>query len=195
MIGERDNPIDLFHEWFEQASESESADPNAVAVATTTPDGRPSLRMVLLKSVDDAGFVFYTNLGSRKAQQIEANSNVAMCFHWKSLKRSVRIEGVVEAVSEDEADAYFDSRPRMSQIGAWASKQSQQLASRFELEKRVAKYTAKFNIGSVPRPQFWSGYRVVPHMIEFWQDETFRLHDRLVYHREDGKWTTQRLFP
>jgi pyridoxamine 5'-phosphate oxidase len=150
---------------------------------------------VLLKSVDDRGFVFYTNLGSRKAQQIQSNGHVALCFHWKSLRRQVRVEGTVQAVSDEEADDYFQSRPKMSQIGAWASKQSTPLKGRFELEARIAEYTARFNIGKVPRPEFWSGYRVTPQTIEFWQDQTFRLHDRLVYTREDEQWKTNRLYP
>jgi pyridoxamine 5'-phosphate oxidase len=195
MISEETNPIDLFNMWYAEALESEPNDANAVAVATSTPDGLPSLRMVLLKSVDDQGFVFYTNLGSRKAQQIQSNAHVAMCFHWKSLRRQVRIEGPVIPVSDEEADAYFDSRPRMSQIGAWASKQSTPLEGRFELEAKIAKYTAKFNIGKVARPEFWSGYRVVPETIEFWQDETFRLHDRLVYTRDIENWKTHRVYP
>ncbi len=198
MISEEINPIDLFNNWFNEAKEAESNDPNAVAVATSTPDGKPSQRMVLLKDVDDRGFVFYTNLGSRKGQQLAINPNVALCFHWKSLRRQVRVEGIAEAVSDSEADVYFDSRPRMSQIGAWASKQSHDLEGRFELEARIAKYTAKFNIGKVPRPDFWSGYRIAPQMIEFWQDEKFRLHDRLIYTRdnsENNQWLTKRIFP
>jgi len=195
MIRDADNPIELFDEWFKEASKTEPSDPNAVAVATTTPDGRPSLRMVLLKDFNDEGFVFYTNLGSRKAEQLAANSHAAMCFHWKSLTRQVRIEGAVERVSDAEADEYFASRPKLSQIGAWASKQSQPLEGRFVLEARIAEFTAKFNIGKVPRPPFWSGFRLVPEMIEFWQDQKFRLHDRLVYHRENNEWKTQRLFP
>jgi pyridoxamine 5'-phosphate oxidase len=195
MISEEANPVDLFNIWFKEASESESNDPNAVSLATSSPDGHPSVRMVLLKDVDDRGFVFYTNLGSHKGQQLSQNPNVAMCFHWKTLRRQVRIEGVAKAVSIEEADAYFDSRPRMSQIGAWASRQSQPLEGRFELEAKIAKYTARFNIGKVKRPEFWSGYRVVPHTIEFWQDEKFRLHDRLVYTRQDQAWTTKRLYP
>ena len=198
MISEQESPFDLFDSWFGDAKESETSDPNAVAVATVSGDGKPSVRMVLLKSVDEQGFVFYTNLGSRKANQIEANNNVAMCFHWKSLKRQVRVEGAVQPVSPEEADEYFGSRPKMSQIGAWASKQSQKLEGRLALEKRIAEYTAKFNIGTVPRPEFWSGFRLVPEMVEFWQDQTFRLHDRLVYRRADTKlsqWRTERLFP
>ncbi len=195
MIRDAENPIELFAEWFLEAKKTEPSDPNAVAVATTTVDGRPSLRMVLLKDFDDCGFVFYTNLGSRKAEQLAANAHAAMCFHWKSLARQVRIEGAVEAVSDAEADEYFASRPKLSQIGAWASKQSEPLEGRFELEARLAEFTAKFNIGKVPRPDFWSGFRLVPQMIEFWQDQKFRLHDRLVYYRENDEWKTQRLFP
>ncbi len=195
MISEHDSPYDLFNSWFGDASESEPSDPNAVAVATVSDDGKPSVRMVLLKSVDEQGFVFYTNLGSRKAGHIQANSNIAMCFHWKSLKRQVRIEGAVQPVTDEEADEYFGSRPKMSQIGAWASKQSQKLEGRLELERRIAEYTAKFNIGTVPRPEFWSGFRLVPEMFEFWQDQTFRLHDRLIYERSGDGWTTHRLFP
>ena len=195
MISEQESPFDLFDSWFGDAKESETSDPNAVAVATVSGDGKPSVRMVLLKSVDEQGFVFYTNLGSRKANQIEANNNVAMCFHWKSLKRQVRVEGAVQPVSPEEADEYFGSRPKMSQIGAWASKQSQKLEGRLALEKRIAEYTAKFNIGTVPRPEFWSGFRLVPEMVEFWQDQTFRLHDRIVYERDGDGWATLRLFP
>lgn len=195
MIRDAENPYDLFDEWFKEAGKSEPSDPNAVAVATTTKDGRPSVRMVLMKGFDDQGFVFYTNLGSRKAQQLRENAHAAMCFHWKSLTRQVRIEGSIVSVSDAEADEYYASRPRLSQIGAWASRQSQPLEGRFELEARIAEFTAKFNIGTVPRPEFWSGFRLVPEMIEFWQDQRFRLHDRLVYHRGKDKWKTQRLYP
>lgn len=195
MISEYESPFELFDTWFSDAKESETSDPNAVAIATVSDEGKPSVRMVLLKSVDEQGFVFYTNLGSRKAHHIQTNGNIAMCFHWKSLKRQVRVEGAVVPVSEEEADAYFGSRPKMSQIGAWASKQSQKLEGRLQLEKRIAEYTAKFNIGTVPRPEFWSGFRLVPEMVEFWQDQTFRLHDRVVYERVDGGWATHRLFP
>ena len=195
MIRDAENPIDLFDEWFREASKSEPSDPNAVAVATTTKEGKPSVRMVLMKGFDDKGFVFYTNLGSRKAQQLQENAQAAMCFHWKSLTRQVRIEGAIESVSDAEADEYYASRPRLSQIGAWASKQSQPLEGRFELESRIAEFTAKFNIGTVPRPEFWSGFRLVPDLIEFWQDQRFRLHDRLVYHRDNDNWKTQRLYP
>lgn len=197
MIDETENPIDLFHRWFAEAEQSEPNDPNAMALATTTPDGFPSVRMVLLKDADDRGFVFYTNLTSRKGGELAANPRAALCFHWKSLTRQVRVEGPVAPVSDAEADAYFASRAKLSRIGAWASKQSQVLDGRYELEKRIAKYTAKFNIGEVPRPEFWSGFRLSPSAIEFWQQENFRLHDRLVYRREDdgAPWSTVRLFP
>ncbi len=190
-----ENPIDIFNQWFAEAEKSEPNDPTAMNLATADKNGRPSSRMVLLKGIDDRGFVFYTNLGSRKSQQLEENMAAALCFHWKSLRRQVRIEGLVETVSDAEADEYFDSRPRVSRIGAWASKQSQLLEGRWALEKRVAEYTAKFNIGHIPRPEFWSGYRVIPDLIEFWQDQPFRLHDRLVYHREGDIWKTENLFP
>jgi pyridoxamine 5'-phosphate oxidase len=189
------DPIALFRTWFAEAEKSEPSDPNAVALGTATTCGLPSVRMVLLKDVDQRGFTFYTNLESRKGQELALNPNAAMCFHWKSLRRQVRVEGHVKAVPDEEADAYFASRPRLSRIGAWASKQSQPLAGRFELEKRVAEYTAKFNIGEIPRPGFWSGFRLVPDRIEFWSEAQFRLHDRIVYHAGEDGWTTERLYP
>jgi len=151
--------------------------------------------MVLLKDVDPRGFVFYTNLESRKGVQLHENPRAGLCFHWKSLRRQVRVEGAVESVEPAEADAYFASRPRSSQIGAWASSQSRPLATRFELERRIAIYTAKFGLGAVPRPPHWSGFRVLPSRIEFWEERPFRLHDRLVYHRAEAGWTTERLYP
>lgn len=189
-------PFELFGKWFEQAKEKETNDPNAMAVASVGPDGMPSQRMVLLKDFDEKGFVFYTNYESRKGQQILSHPKVALLFHWKSLRRQVRIEGEVEQVSAEEADAYFATRHRSSQIGAWASQQSRPLEGRWELEKRVAQFAAKYGVGAVPRPAYWSGFRIGPRMIEFWQDGAFRLHDRLVYHRqEDGSWKTERLYP
>lgn len=195
MTQPESDPITLFRTWFAEAEKSEPSDPTAVALATATPAGVPSVRMVLLKDVDAEGFAFYTNLNSRKGRELAGNPNAAMCFHWKSLRRQVRIEGRVRAVPDAEADAYFASRPRLSRIGAWASKQSQPLAGRFELERRVAEYTAKFNVGEIPRPDFWSGFRIVPARIEFWSEAQFRLHDRLVYHAEEGGWRTERLYP
>ena len=190
------DPYDLFADWFAEAKEKEPNDPNAVAVASVGEDGMPSLRMVLLKGYDRDGFVFYTNYESRKGRQLHAHPQAALLFHWKSLRRQVRIEGPVTPVTGEEADAYFATRHRSSQIGAWASQQSRPLEGRWELEKRVAQFAAKFGVGAVPRPPHWSGFRIAPRMIEFWQDGAFRLHDRLVYHRaEAGGWTTERLYP
>ncbi len=196
-----EDPLSLFAAWFEEAEQQEPNDHNAMALATVGDDGMPSLRMVLLKGFDAEGFVFYTNLESRKGEQLRAHPKAALLFHWKSLRRQIRIEGPVTPVSDAEADAYFASRPRQSQIGAWASDQSRPLEGRFELEKRVARCAAKYAIGQVPRPPHWSGFRVSTQRIEFWQDGAFRLHDRLVYHREEGgeanqvAWRTERLFP
>ncbi|WP_135081974.1 pyridoxamine 5'-phosphate oxidase [Terasakiella sp. SH-1] len=178
-----------------EAEESEINDPNAMSLATATKDGVPSVRMVLLKGADEDGFVFYTNLGSRKAEELLENPHAALCLHWKSLRKQVRVEGAIEPVSEAEADEYFHSRARVSRIGAWASKQSQEMEGRWELEKRVAEFTAKFGIGDIPRPEFWSGFRLKPRAIEFWSDQKFRLHDRVVYSQLDGDWVTKRLFP
>ena len=189
------DPFALFEEWFQQARESEPNDPNAMALATATPEGAPSVRMVLLKDRSPDGFTFYTNAQSRKGEEIRANMQAALLFHWKSLRRQIRIEGPLSEVSAEEADAYFQSRDRAARIGAWASKQSWPMEGRFELEKKAAKFPAKFNVGPVPRPDFWSGYRILPEMIEFWTQRKFRLHDRLVYHRADDGWTTERLFP
>jgi pyridoxamine 5'-phosphate oxidase len=189
------DPYALFAAWMEEATRSEPNDPNAMALATADAEGRPSVRMVLLKGVDPRGFVFYTNMESRKGQQLLANANAALCFHWKSLRRQVRVEGAVEQVTDAEADAYFDSRARDSRIGAWASKQSRPMEGRWELEKRVAQYAAKFGLGAVPRPEYWTGFRVLPARIEFWTDKPFRLHERIEFQRAGEGWTTQRLFP
>lgn len=189
------NPISIFHEWMIEAEAKETNDPTAMALATSTKDGFPSVRMVLLKKADEDGFVFYTNLGSRKALELIENPNAALCFHWKTLRKQVRVEGVVEAVSDAEADEYFQSRARVSRIGAWASKQSEEMEGRWELEKRVAEYTAKYAVGEVPRPEFWSGFRLKPRAIELWSDQKFRLHDRIVATMGDKGWDTKRLFP
>ena len=190
-----EDPIALFEAWMAEATKSEPNDPNAVCLATATPEGRPSARMVLLKGVDPRGFVFYTNLESRKGQELAANPFAALCFHWKSLQRSVRIEGAVEAVSAEEADAYYASRARGSRIGAWASRQSRPLEGRWALEKAVAEYTVKFGVGEIPRPSFWSGFRLLPSRIEFWRNMTFRLHERRVFHRDGEGWRTEMLYP
>ncbi|NUM55355.1 MAG: pyridoxamine 5'-phosphate oxidase [Candidatus Hydrogenedentes bacterium] len=194
-IARADNPIDLFKAWFEEAKQCGLREPTAMCLSTCTPDGAPSSRMVLLKGVDDRGFVFYTNLGSRKAKEIEANPRVALNFYWMPLGKQVRIEGVAELVPDEEADAYFASRDRQSQIGAYASKQSQPLTGYFELERRAAEIALRFGVGRVPRPEFWSGYRVVPAAIEFWMEKPFRLHERLVYTRSATGWETTWLFP
>ena len=190
-------PFRLFAEWFEQARGTEPNDPNAMALATVDAEGLPNCRMVLLKDFDERGFVFYTNLDSAKGKELRATPLAAMVFHWKSSQRQVRVRGTVAPVTAAEADSYFAGRARMSQIGAWASKQSAPLESRFALEQACARYTAKFALGSVPRPENWSGYRLVPNIIEFWQDQPFRLHYRVEYRRPSPQaaWTKTRLYP
>lgn len=189
------DPFHEFDTWFNEARTREALEPDAVAVASADADGRPSVRMVLMRAYDDRGFVFYTNLDSRKCHDFTENPHAAMCFHWKSVARQVRIEGTVEPVSAAEADVYFASRPRESQIGAWASKQSQVLESRAVLERRVADYTREFAGNPIPRPGFWSGFRLVPQHFEFWDERPARLHDRLCYYREGAGWRIARLYP
>lgn len=190
------DPFALFGEWLDEATQSEPNDPNAMALSTVGADGMPSCRMVLLKDFDPSGFVFYTNLGSQKGRELAAHPKAALLFHWKSLQRQVRIQGDIHPVSAEEADAYFASRARDSRIGAWASKQSQPMEGRWELEKRVATFALKFGIGEIPRPEFWSGFRVTPQVIEFWKAGAFRLHDRTRLERQaDGSWSQAPLFP
>lgn len=197
MIRETGDPLTLFADWYAEAEKSEPNDPSALALATVGPDGTPSNRMVLLKGYDSAGFVFYSNYESRKGRQLLAHPKAAMLFHWKSLRRQVRLEGPVSRTTAEEADAYFATRARGSQIGAWASDQSRPLESRFALEKRVAEFGARHLVGTVPRPPHWSGFRLQPLLIEFWQDQPFRLHDRLEYRRSDAasSWSTRTLYP
>ena len=194
---ERDDPFALFAEWLKDAEAKEPNDPNAMTLATVDEEGLPNARMVLLKDFDDRGFVFYTNFESQKGQELLATQKAALVFHWKSLRRQVRVRGLIEAVTAAEADAYFKSRPRDSRIGAWASAQSRPLEARFALETSVAMYTAKFAIGDVPRPAYWSGFRIKPLAIEFWHDRPFRLHDRVVFNRATSadKWSKAKLYP
>ncbi|MBP9175655.1 MAG: pyridoxamine 5'-phosphate oxidase [Rhizobiales bacterium] len=194
---ERSDPLQLFADWLADAEKSEPNDPNGMALATVDEEGLPNVRMVLLKDADERGFVFYTNYESQKGQEILGTMKAALCFHWKSLRRQVRVRGLVEQVTAAEADAYFASRAKQSQIGAWASQQSRPLEGRFALEASVAMYGAKYALGAVPRPPQWSGFRIQPLSIEFWHDRPFRLHDRVVFRRPDpgSGWTKTRLYP
>ena len=189
------DPFERFAAWFAEAKQAEPNDADAMTLATATADGRPSARLVLLKAVDRAGFVFYTNLESRKSIELVANPHAALCFHWKSLRRQVRIEGVSTMVDAADADAYFASRAYGSQIGAWASLQSRTLDQRATLERRVAEFGAKYPEGAVPRPPDWSGFRLAPERIEFWRDMPYRLHERLLFTRSGAGWATQWLYP
>lgn len=192
-----DDPFDVFAQWLALAKEREPRDANAMALATVDGDGMPDVRMVLLKGFDGDGFVFYTNTESAKGAQLTRTPNAALCFHWKSINRQIRVRGVVTPVSDEEADAYFAQRARDSRIGAWASLQSQPMDNRFALEKRVASHAAKFGLGAIPRPPYWSGYRLAPLAMEFWRERAFRLHDRRKFTRSTtgSSWDAERLFP
>ena len=190
-------PFALFAEWFEEAVKGELNDPNAMALSTVDESGLPDVRMVLMKGYDEGGFVFYSHQASQKGRELAANPKAALLFHWKSLRRQVRIRGNVSPVTEAEADAYFATPPKQAQIGAWVSQQSQPLESRFAFEQAIAKFAAKYLVGEVPRPPGWSGWRIAPIRIEFWHDRAFRLHDRIEFRRDapEGAWTKVRLYP
>ena len=192
-----DEPFRLFAAWMQDATTAEPRDPTAMTLATVDANGMPNARMVLLKGFDEHGFVFYTNKDSQKGQELDAHAKAALVFHWKSSNRQVRVRGTVEHVSDAEADAYFATRAKQAQIGAWASQQSRPLESRLAFEKAIARYAAKYAIGSVPRPDYWSGYRIVPLQIEFWQERPFRLHDRVEFVRNTPgeAWSKTRLYP
>lgn len=192
-----EDPFVLFSAWLEQATASEPRDPTAMTLATVDAEGMPDARMVLLKGVDSCGFVFFTNMDSQKGRELDAQPKAALVFHWKSLNKQVRVRGPAERVDDPEADTYFATRPKQAQIGAWASRQSRPLESRLAFEKAIALYAAKYALGTVPRPPYWSGYRVVPLQMEFWQDRPFRLHDRIDFRRAapDAPWSKTRLYP
>lgn len=194
LLSETD-PMALFEEWFRAARESEPNDANAMALATVDGGGLPDVRMVLLKGVDAGGFVFYTNLESAKGVELAGSPKAALLFHWKSLRRQVRVRGLVERVTDAEADAYFATRARPAQIGAWASEQSREMPDRLALAERVAQVGLKFGVRKVTRPPHWSGFRVIPASIEFWRDRPFRLHERLLFLAQGEGWTTKRLYP
>ena len=196
-FADAEEPLRLFAAWFEEAKGTEPADPDAMALATVDDDGLPNVRMVLLKGFDERGFVFYSNQGSQKGRELADHAAAGAVFHWKSLKRQVRLRGPVEQIADAESDAYFASRARLSQIGAWASKQSAPLESRLAFEKAMALATARYAVGTVPRPPYWVGYRIVPLIMEFWQDRPYRLHDRVEFRRAalDAAWTKTRLYP
>jgi pyridoxamine 5'-phosphate oxidase len=189
------DPMDLFHDWFKAAGESGILLPESMSLATADADGAPSVRMVLLKTVDQRGFVFYTNYESRKASDLAANPRAALCFHWAILERQVRVQGTVERISAEESEAYFSSRPRGSRIGAWASRQSAELPARSELEERVRRFEKEYPGNDVPLPPFWGGYLLRPTRLEFWQGKADRLHERLVFSRDGEAWATRRLYP
>ncbi len=195
LIDSNKKPINLFEEWFEQAKKNEINDHNAMNLATISPDGKPNSRIVLLKSYSDEGFIFYTNSNSKKGKAISINANVALNFHWKSIKKQIRIEGVISKISNIEANEYYNSRPLGSRIGAWASLQSEELSNRKQLIDRVKEYENKFQSSHVPRPSHWNGYIVEPSLIEFWQDMPFRLHDRVEFKKVSQNWISRKLYP
>jgi len=194
----RSEPFSQFDKWFSEAREKEPVNPNAMALSTADESGFPNVRMVLMKGFDEAGFVFYTNSGSAKGTELGANPRASICFYWKALQRQVRVKGLISEVTAEEADAYFATRPKDAQIGAWASHQSHAMSGRFDLEKEVARFAAKYALSKVPRPSFWRGYRLAPLEMEFWTEKPFRLHDRQVYRRtqhDADEWVLSKLFP
>ncbi len=195
LINSNVNPLSLFKEWFEDAKKSEINDPNAMNLATISPNGKPSSRIVLLKSFNEQGFIFYTNSNSKKGKSIKSNTNVALNFHWKSLQKQIRIEGTVSIIESSEADQYYNSRPLGSRIGAWASQQSEELDDRSSLLNRVEEYEKKFKKKNISRPPHWNGYIVNPNLIEFWQDMPFRLHDRVEFRKQKDSWISRKLYP